>query len=88
MKKYLCWLVHGEPYIPYKTMVAIMVGSTSSSSIVHGVVDDNSNYYVSMVTDATWINQGDVWECSIINEESNADTIMFFNLLKDSDKPL
>jgi hypothetical protein len=38
--KYLFWFAHGEPYVPYETMVERIVGSTSSSSNVHGVVDD------------------------------------------------
>jgi len=36
--QYLCWYAHGEPYVPYKIMVEIMVGSTFSASNVHGVV--------------------------------------------------
>jgi len=69
-------------------MIEMMVGSTSSSSNVYGIVTDNSNHYRSMVTDTTEINQSDVGECSIINEEPNTNTVMFFDLLKDSDKPL
>ena len=42
MDKYLCWIAHREPYVPYETMV---VRSTSSSSSVHRVIDDNSNHY-------------------------------------------
>jgi hypothetical protein len=66
----------------------MMVGSTSSSNNVHGVVDDNSNHYRTMDIDAMRINQGHAGECSIVNEEPNADTIRFFDLLKDSNKPL
>jgi hypothetical protein len=43
IKKYICWYAHGELYVPHDTMVEMMVGSTSSVSNVHGVVDDNSN---------------------------------------------
>jgi hypothetical protein len=43
MKKYLCWFSYREPYVPHETMVEWMVESTSSSSNVHGIVDDNSN---------------------------------------------
>jgi hypothetical protein len=43
MEKYLCWYVHKEPFVPHDTMIEKMVGSTSSFSNVHGVVDDNSN---------------------------------------------
>ena len=55
-EKYLCWLAHREPYIPYKTMIEMMVGSTSSCSNVHGVVDDNDNSYRSIVIDAMIMN--------------------------------
>ena len=37
-------------------MVERMVGLTSSSSNVHGVVDDNSNPYKSMVMDVMRMN--------------------------------
>jgi hypothetical protein len=40
----------------HDTMVEKMVGSTSSSSNVFGVVDDNSNPYMNMVIDAIKIN--------------------------------
>ena len=52
MKKYLCCFAHGEPYIPYKTMVKRMIGSSSSSSNMHEIVDDNGYSYRSMVMDA------------------------------------
>jgi len=65
-----------------------MVGSTSSSSNVHRVIDENSNSYWNMVMDAMRINQGYVGECSIIDEESNVDATIFFDLLKDYDEPL
>jgi hypothetical protein len=51
MKKYLCWFAHGEPYVPYKTMIERIIESTSSSSNVHEVVDDNNNPYMNMVMD-------------------------------------
>jgi hypothetical protein len=41
-----------------------------------------------MVVDATRMNHGNVSQCSIIEEEFNADATMFFYLLKDSDEPL
>jgi hypothetical protein len=55
---------------------------------VHGVIDDNSNPYKNMVIDAMRINQGHAGQCSIINEEPNANATRFFDLLKNSDKPL
>jgi hypothetical protein len=65
-----------------------VVGSTSSASNVHGVANDNSNPYRNMVMDAMRMNQGNVSQCSIVEEEPNADAIRFFDLLKDSDEPL
>jgi len=56
MKKHLCWFAHKEPYIPYKIMVEMMVEPPSSSSNVHGVVDDNSNHYKSMVMNSMRMN--------------------------------
>jgi hypothetical protein len=55
---------------------------------MHGVVDDNSNPYSNMVMDAMRMNQGHADQCPIIDEEPNVDEAMFFNLLKDSRKPL
>jgi hypothetical protein len=51
IEKYLCWFAHGEPYVPYKTMIERIIESTSSSSNVHEVVDDNNNPYMNMVMD-------------------------------------
>jgi hypothetical protein len=55
-----------------------MVGSTSSASNVHGVVNDNSNPYKIMVIDAMRMNQGNVSQCPIVEEELNADAARFF----------
>jgi len=84
----LCWFAHGKPYVPYKTMLERVIKSTSSSNNMHRVVDDNSNYYKNMIMDAMQMNQGDVGECSIVNEEPNTTTTMFFDILKDSGDPL
>jgi hypothetical protein len=56
MEKYLYLFAHGEPYIPYKTMIERMIRSTSSSSSVHEVEDDNNNPYKNMVMDAMRMN--------------------------------
>ena len=88
MEEYLCWYAHGEPFVPHETVVERMFGSTSSASNVHGVVNDNSNPYRTMVMDGMRMNQGYVGQCPIIDEEPNADAAMFFDFLKDSDKPL
>jgi hypothetical protein len=79
---------HGKPYVPYNTMVERMVGSTSSYSNIHGVVDDNSHPYRNIVMDAMRMNQGHVSQCLIIDEEPNVDATRFFDHLKDYDKPL
>jgi len=65
-----------------------MVGSTSSASNMHGVETNNSNPYRTMVMDAMRMNHGHTSQCSIIDEERNADAARFFDLLKDSHKPL
>jgi hypothetical protein len=65
-----------------------VVGSTSSASNVHEVANDNSNPYRNMVMDAMRMNQGKVNQCPIVEEEPNADTTRFFDMLKDSDEPL
>jgi hypothetical protein len=31
-----CWFTHKKPYVPYETMIEMMVESTSSSSNMHG----------------------------------------------------
>ena len=38
--------------------------------------------------DTMRMNQGYVVQCPIVDKELNADVTMFFDLLKDSDKPL
>ena len=62
-KENLCWFAHVKPYIPYKTIIERMVRSTSSSSSVHGVINDNSNPYTNMIMDAMKMNPGYVYEC-------------------------
>jgi hypothetical protein len=50
------WYTHGEPYVPYDTIVERMIRSTFSSSNVHEVVDDNSNPYRNIVMKMMRIN--------------------------------
>ena len=88
MKKYLCWYTHEKSYVPHDTTVKMMVGSTSSSSDVHEIVDDNINPDRNIVMDAIRMNQGHVGQYSIINEEPHANTTRFFDLLKDSNELL
>jgi len=65
-----------------------MVESTCSSSNVYKVVDNKSNPYKSMIMDAMRMNHGYAGECSIANEEPNANATMSFDLLKNSNEPL
>jgi len=88
MEDYLCWYAHEELFVCNESMTEMMVGSTFSASNVHGVVNDNSNPYRNMVMDAMRMNQGNASQCSIVEEEHNADATRFFDLLKGSDKPL
>jgi hypothetical protein len=88
MEKYLCWYEHREPYVPHDTMVERMVGSTSSSSNMHEVVDDNSNPYKNMIMDAMRMNHVYASQCPIVDEEPNIDATRFFDLLKDSNDSL
>ena len=69
----MCWYAHRELFVPNKSIVERVVGSTSSASNVHRVVNDNSNPYKNMVRDAMRMNQSNVSQCPIIEEEPNAD---------------
>jgi len=44
IERYMCWFVQGEPYIPHEVMIERMIGSTSSSSNMREVVNENSNF--------------------------------------------
>jgi len=59
-------------------MIEIIVGSTSSSSNMYEVVDDNSSHYRSMMMDAMRINHGYLCESSCIDKEPHVDVISFF----------
>jgi len=84
----MCWYAYGEPYIPHDTMIERMVGSTSSSNNMYEIVDDNINHYRNMIMDVMRMNHGHTSQCPIVDEELNADAIMFFYFFKDSNKPL
>jgi len=64
------------------------VGSTSSYSNKHEVVNDKNNHYKSMVMDAIIINHCYSSECSCVDEEPNVDAAKFFELLIFFDKLL
>jgi len=78
VEKYLCWLPYREPYVPYETMLERIVGSTSTSSNIYEVIDDNHNRYKSMVMEAMRINHGYSGEGSCVHEEPNVDATRFF----------
>jgi len=59
-------------------MVEMMVKSTSSSSNVCGIVDDNINHYRNMIMNVMRMNHGHASQCSIVDEEPNADATIFF----------
>jgi len=59
-------------------MIENMVGSTFSSSYMHGVVDENNNSYRNMIMDAMRMNKSYSGEYLIIDEEQNADATWFF----------
>jgi len=80
MEDYLCWYAHRELFVCNESMVERMVGSTSSASNVHRVVNDNSNPYKNMVMDAIRMNQGNTGQCPIVEEEHNAEATRFFFL--------
>jgi hypothetical protein len=88
MEDYLCWYAHGELFVYNESMVEKVVESTSSSSNMHEVGNDNINPYKNMVMDAMRMSEGNVSECPIIEEEPNADVARFFDLLKDYDEIL
>jgi hypothetical protein len=77
MENYLCWYAHREVFVRNKRIGERVVGSTSSASNVYGVVNDNSNPYRNMVMDAMRMNQGNVSQCPIVKEKSNADAARF-----------
>jgi len=61
---------------------------TSSYNNVHGVVNDNSNHYGSMIMDEMRMNKGDIGEYSFVDEEPKTVVNQIFILLKDHDKTL
>jgi len=84
IKKYL--LVKGE--WKKRWLGLLLVLATCMKRNVHEMANDNTNPYTNMVMDAMRMNQGNVSQCSIVEEEPNADATRFFDLLKDSDEPL
>jgi len=88
IENYQCLYAHGEVFVSKRRMEERVVESTYSASNVHEAANDNTNPYRNMVMDAMRMNQGNVSQCPIIEEEPNADTGRFFDLLKDSNEPL
>jgi hypothetical protein len=87
MQDYLCWYAHGELFIPNESMVERVVESTSSSSNMHEVGNENSNPYRNMVMDAMRMSEGNASEFPNVEEEPNVDAARFFDMLKDYDEP-
>jgi len=52
------------------------------------VIDDNNIPFMNMVMDVIRMNRDYFCQCLIIDEEPNEEMTRFFDLLKDSDKPL
>ena len=88
MENYQCWYAHGEVFVSNRRMEETVVGSTSSARNVHEATNDNTNPYRNMVMDAMRMNQGNVSQCPIVEEKTNADVARFFDLLKHSNEPL
>jgi hypothetical protein len=88
IENYQYWYAHEEVFGSKRRMEETVVGSTSSASNMHEAANDNTNPYRNMVMDAMRMNQGNVSQFPIIEEEPNADAARFFDLLKDSGKPL
>jgi hypothetical protein len=64
-------------------MLEMIIGSISSSSNMHKVVDDNSNCYRSMVMDTIKMNHSYLSKDSCVDEELNINISRFFKFLKD-----
>jgi hypothetical protein len=64
-------------------MLEMIIGSISSFSNIHEVVDDNSNCYRSMVMDTIKMNHSYWSKDSCVDEELNINTSRFFKFLKD-----
>jgi len=69
-------------------MVEKMVGSTFSANNMDEVIDDNNIPFMNMVMDVIRMNRDYFCQCLIIDEEPKEEMTRFFDLLKDSDKPL
>ena len=65
----MCWYTHVKPFVPHETMVKRMVLSISSARNVHGVVNDKTTSYKTMVMNAMRMNQGHTSQYPIINEK-------------------
>jgi len=72
MKDYLCWYAHKELFVHNESMDKEWLGQL----------------LVLAMCMELQMNQGNVSQCPIVEEEANVDAIMFFDMLKDSDKPL
>ena len=69
----MCLFALGESYVPNKTILERIVGTTSSCSNIYEVVDDNSNHYISIMMDAMRINHDYSGEYLSVDEKPNMD---------------
>ena len=70
------------------SLAVIYYFDTSALGRRHQSFDRVSNSYRNIVMDVMRMNKGHASQCLIIDEESNANAVKFFDLLKDSDEPL
>lgn len=74
-----------KPYVPYQTMLEMMINSNSSFSNIHEFVDNNNNPYRSVVMNAMRMNydySGDGSLDILLYKEPNLDTTRFFKTFK------
>jgi hypothetical protein len=73
IEKYLYWFAHGESYVPYKTILEMIIGLISSSSNIHGFMDDNSNPYKIIMINITGMTRGYLGEgsCNILLDKDS-----------------
>ena len=83
IEDYLYWYAHGELFLPNKSMVEKVVGSTSSDSNMHEVRNDNSNPYrniKSMVEKVV----GSTSSASNVHEVVNDNSNPYRNMVMDA----
>jgi hypothetical protein len=69
----------GESYVPNKTILERIVGTTSSCGNIYEVVDDNSNHYIRIMMEAMRVNHGYSGEDLSVDEKPNMDAQIIVN---------